>query len=219
VAVQADGKLIVGVQTIETVVGVTEWRNFIVRYNSDGTPDDSFGQGGAVKGWGVVGVLPNQQFLAAIGTGTARYNPDGTLDQSFGVEGISPATGNTWRLGPDGSAQFASFTSHGLRVDLMGSDGQFFGRELLDIPLAPLEGVDYQQWMFLNSLADGDVVVAGRGAPYAQNSGEWNWLTDLIVARLELPAVPVPEPTGFVLFALGVGGLMCRVPRTKVRGR
>lgn len=113
-AIQSDGK-IVGVGA----TGGQFPRSYVVaRFNSNGTPDTSFGTGGrAVHDFPgendvfeYVEIAPGGDIIAA-GTALARYNSDGSLDRSFGggdghVEFMDSA-GNTLRAGglavrPDG---------------------------------------------------------------------------------------------------------------------
>jgi uncharacterized delta-60 repeat protein len=102
--IQPDGK-IVGVG--ETFNGATGKSKFaVVRYNSDGSLDPSFGAGGAVTTdfagrnaiAEAVAIQPDGKIVvgghAQIGTdestsdfALARYNRDGSIDQTFGVQG------------------------------------------------------------------------------------------------------------------------------------
>jgi len=96
---QPDGKLVaVGVS------GSPTWDFILVRYNQDGSLDNSFGNSGKVidhvesnSGAYSATVLPNGKFLAAGTTSTpgsffdfaiAKYNSDGTTDTSFGPIGL-----------------------------------------------------------------------------------------------------------------------------------
>ncbi|MFH0867173.1 MAG: T9SS type A sorting domain-containing protein, partial [Bacteroidota bacterium] len=92
--IQSDGKIIVG-----GVCGVAPYRNFgLVRYNTNGTIDNTFGTGGKVitdfggddYGWSS-GILSDGKIvLAGISNynfALAKYNTDGTLDNTFGTGG------------------------------------------------------------------------------------------------------------------------------------
>jgi uncharacterized delta-60 repeat protein len=128
VALQADGRVV--------VVGFasSSSRSFqmaVARYDSDGTLDSTFGNGGTVAtsfpGWpeayaGGVAVQPDGEIVVAgytaSGSGEARhyqmalarYNADGSLDESFGTSGLvttpfpgySSAIANALALQPDG---------------------------------------------------------------------------------------------------------------------
>lgn len=86
VAIQPDGKLV--------LAGSNLGRFALVRYNSDGSLDISFGAGGIVTNSFSSSdsandlVIQADNKLLVAGRKLARYNPDGTLDTSFGVGGI-----------------------------------------------------------------------------------------------------------------------------------
>lgn len=99
-ALQSDGKIIVnGVNLTLTFDALLS--SIIVRYNPDGTLDDTFGRHGIVRifepihdsaGIGIaLAIQPNDKILTAgIHNGTfaiSRYNPNGMLDTSFGNGG------------------------------------------------------------------------------------------------------------------------------------
>jgi len=113
VKIQADGKIVVAGDSVNSTNGFFPNRFTIVRYNSDGSLDMSFGSGGKVIT--VVGAHTAEAYGLAIQTdgklvvvGTAvnnssdndfavvRYNSDGSLDVSFNVDGIAltPIEGN-----------------------------------------------------------------------------------------------------------------------------
>jgi uncharacterized delta-60 repeat protein len=103
VLLQPDGKIVTGGYAyLDGSTGVFA----LARYNSDGSPDSSFGvEGRANTGFGSrgagvssLGLLPDGKIVAAggrsgdYGSGgsdfaLARYNKDGSLDTSFGIEG------------------------------------------------------------------------------------------------------------------------------------
>ena len=131
VAIQADGKLV--------AAGRGDRNEFaVVRYNSDGSLDSSFGSGGKVitgfGEWsgcandvaiqsdgkivasGAVGYLDEAQFAVV------RYNPDGTLDTSFSGDGkqttsIRPWFGYEFGIGeaiqPDGKIIVVGYSVYG----------------------------------------------------------------------------------------------------------
>src|SRR5207247_9010438 len=96
----------------------------VARYNDDGSPDDTFGQGGvvltqvpfSVPGYGnnpqpnAVLLQPDSKIVVGGNSGgmraMVRYNDDGTLDQTFSDDGMSDAGGegtiNDLLLQPDG---------------------------------------------------------------------------------------------------------------------
>jgi uncharacterized delta-60 repeat protein len=92
VAIQSDGKIV--------AAGLSGSGDFaLVRYNPDGSPDSSFGNGGTLTtdfgGFDAASALaiePDGRIVAAGRSGSgdfalARYNPDGSLDPSFGSGG------------------------------------------------------------------------------------------------------------------------------------
>jgi uncharacterized delta-60 repeat protein len=90
VIIQADGKII--------AAGITDlssngnWRSALVRYNTDGSLDHSFGAGGKVLGAGreisEIALQPDGKIVAVGGNTIARYNGNGSLDATFGAGGI-----------------------------------------------------------------------------------------------------------------------------------
>jgi uncharacterized delta-60 repeat protein len=107
VAIQPDGRIVVAGYTRSGVNSPTDWDFLVARYNADGSPDLSFGNGGFVltdfSNHGdqaevvmiqddgrivVVGSVAavRDQFLNA-DFGVARYNADGSLDTSFAGSG------------------------------------------------------------------------------------------------------------------------------------
>ncbi|HEX8246941.1 MAG TPA: hypothetical protein VF599_02060 [Pyrinomonadaceae bacterium] len=111
VAVQPDGKIIVGGHTKAPINGggYTPADSVLIRVNSDGSPDDTFGiddlDGKIVTDFGgddeirAISILPDGKILVAgkADTGSdsnfvvARYNSDGSLDTAFGNAGKSIA--------------------------------------------------------------------------------------------------------------------------------
>jgi uncharacterized delta-60 repeat protein len=107
VAVQPDGKIVIAgltgvIDTINESPGASDF--VVLRYNADGTLDNSFGGDGKVvtsfgngeDGASAVVIQPDGKILVAgnINTKTpagkialARYNPDGSLDAAFGGDG------------------------------------------------------------------------------------------------------------------------------------
>lgn len=101
VAIQGDGKIVLG--------GSTPNGAALLRLNTNGTLDTSFGSGGILNpAFGALGpvmalvIQPNQQILAyAAGFVTAsvgRFNPDGSVDTTFGDGGF--ATSKSLDSGP-----------------------------------------------------------------------------------------------------------------------
>ncbi len=112
-AIQPDGKIV--------VAGGSGQKFAVARYNSDGSLDSQFGNGGKAKvsisgGYGndageSVAIQSDGKIVVAGHTSNgskgefavARFNPNGTLDNSFGTSGTAMAQIN----GSDGTSDFA----------------------------------------------------------------------------------------------------------------
>jgi uncharacterized delta-60 repeat protein len=105
VSVQPDGKIIVG-----GTEKISKNNYLLARLNTDGTLDNSFGNGGVTitsadfgtNIFTAAAVLPGGKILAS-GSGAvrgflARYNTDGTLDNSFGIGGLNPSEGSANKI-------------------------------------------------------------------------------------------------------------------------
>jgi uncharacterized delta-60 repeat protein len=132
IAIQEDGKILV---TARSTGGGTSIA-MILRYESDGTLDPSFGIGGVVTYEGGNGNdgfrdLDIQSDGKIVVTGytktsegfeilTARYDIDGTLDDSFGTNGIARYDGGNGNAGARG---IALLTDGGMVVSGSSSNG------------------------------------------------------------------------------------------------
>src|SRR5262249_19152790 len=93
VAIQSDGKILV----VGSQQGVTPTSAGIIRYNTDGSLDSTFGSGGLVTNANVSGAAPliiqtDGKLLVGAGNpgvSLARFLPSGQLDTSFGTNGIT----------------------------------------------------------------------------------------------------------------------------------
>ena len=135
VAIQPDGKLVVSGYSR---IGSNE--DFaLVRYNTDGSLDTSFGSGGVVTtavgasrdGGLNVAIQPDGKLVVAgysLGStydfALVRYNADGSLDTSFGSGGIvttevgtSDDLGYSVTIQPDGKLVVTGYSSNGLDAD------------------------------------------------------------------------------------------------------
>ncbi len=108
IAIQSDGKIV-------AVGGIYDYNEYessfaLVRYNTNGSPDTSFGTGGMVttqfdsseNGASSVAIQSDGKIVAAGSSGNsrfalARYNTDGSLDSTFGIGGkvVTSIGGNT----------------------------------------------------------------------------------------------------------------------------
>jgi uncharacterized delta-60 repeat protein len=97
IILQPDGKIIIAGTPDDPYYGTP----IIVRYNSDGTLDTTFGTDGKliadIETHGIA-LLPNGKLIlggeVGIGFGLARYTSNGTLDPAFGTNGIAAAVPN-----------------------------------------------------------------------------------------------------------------------------
>lgn len=128
VAIQADGKIV--------AAGTAGGQRFaVVRYETDGTPDPSFGTDGIVKtnlsagldlGYDLL-IQPNGKIVVAGSAGTrrpefalARYLVDGTLDPAFGGDGKVRTRYGIW-----GVARAIALQPNG-KIVAVGTNGSGF---------------------------------------------------------------------------------------------
>ncbi len=189
-AIQSDGKIVLG----GTIPNGTSQIAALIRLNTNGTLDSSFGSGGIVTstfgitdGAAVTAIViqPNGQILAAavgdfvIDSSVGRFNSDGTVDTSFGTGGfaisrsLSSGAGalslmalqSDGKILVTGGGLIGRYTSTGQLDSNFGSEG-----------LAPLTSA-FATAMTLQS--DGKILItSGVGAP-----------TTLTTA----PFLPVPQ--------------------------
>ena len=152
VAVQPDGKILVGGASFDNGLG---YLFLMVRYNADGTLDNSFsGDGWRTDNIGAgsedrilsIAVQADGKIIAAgrAGNGTdqdialARYNADGSLDNSFSGDGLLVAPvgpGNDEAIGvavqPDGRILIAGYSGNGtddhITLERFNADGTLDG--------------------------------------------------------------------------------------------
>jgi uncharacterized delta-60 repeat protein len=149
IAIQSDGKIIVGGLVPLSSGGTTA---ALLRLNSNGTLDSSFGTGGivtsdfSIDGGAIVfgiAIQPNGQIVAAAEGGfldegsVGRFNTDGSLDTTFGTNGFAtsnsvnsaPGASNAMALQPNGSILvtgggfIARYTSTGQVDTTFGTNG------------------------------------------------------------------------------------------------
>ncbi|HYR26817.1 MAG TPA: delta-60 repeat domain-containing protein [Thermoanaerobaculia bacterium] len=199
VALQADGRIV--------VAGSGPNGDFVlVRYNTDGSLDTTFGIGGLtftdISGNGLadfahdVVIQPDGKIVAAGYTGSlaeggpfavARYNVDGSLDSTFGSGGITitPLVGDTraygMALGTGGTIVVAGKAQAILNVVRYDSSGfldpTFGGTGIVTTPVGSSSGA------FAVALqSDGRVVAAGVGN---QTLAFPDFVSDFAVVRYE----------------------------------
>lgn len=182
VLVQDDGKIV--------LAGITEGRIGLIRYNEDGSLDDSFGSNGIVLTtygndniWGVGAAIQNDHKILVGGQvstsssskfSVARYNQDGTLDLSFGNDGIAIADGTgddhgrTFCLQADGKllvggySVFIDIFTFEFSVLRFNSDGSVDASFGTD-GLAHINNLGHHNELFSIAMqADGNIVAAGQ---------------------------------------------------------
>jgi uncharacterized delta-60 repeat protein len=128
VALEPDGRIIVAA-SIDFGAHVN-----LLRYNSDGSLDNSFGTGGVltVPFGGELVVQPDGRFILASNPGLTRYNVNGSVDSTFGQGGTASTTlgPNTEEVAvaraPDGKIVFTGIGDAGqLVVFRFTADGAF----------------------------------------------------------------------------------------------
>jgi uncharacterized delta-60 repeat protein len=200
VSVDADAAGGVAIQTDQKIVsvgqakigGVTQFA--LVRYNPDGTLDNTFGTNGivntvigATSGAAAVAIQSDGKILAggytfssAADFAVARYNADGTLDNAFGTNGIAIAsigTGNDFPramvLQPDGKIVLAgrsvlSGTITAFALARFNPDGSLDNGFSSDGVLTTIFGTnanDYSDAFAIELQSDGKIVATGDYTP------------------------------------------------------
>jgi uncharacterized delta-60 repeat protein len=157
----------------------------LVRYNADGSLDESFGDRGRVltpiassSGRDVVYALASQEvggeerLIAAGGEGDfalARYTARGELDASFGEQGkVTRVNGSvigaarSVRLAADGKILVAGHSMHDFALARFSADGELdatFGDE--GRVIAPISTTNWDEAQGLAIEADGKIVIGG----------------------------------------------------------
>lgn len=222
IAIQPDKKIIVAGEVWDDI-----FSDFvIVRYNSDGSLDTGFGNGGIVHtrisetydfARSVV-IQPDGKILVAGSSQSSlsnydftivRYNTDGSLDSTFGVNGIvitdiGQDLGNEIVLLPDGkiilAGSSATYASSGFAVLRFNSDGTLdksFGDNGLILNLFDLFHDSEGTCLALKN--DGEIIVGGHinhGSPYY-----FDFATLRLFSRLMVGVVDVNnEPSGIIAY-------------------
>jgi uncharacterized delta-60 repeat protein len=136
VALQPDGKIV--------ITGNAGDRLVLARFNADGSPDPTFGNGGIVLSnyfWSYgIALLPNGKILVS-GTGgifsqdytlgAIRFHPDGRPDLTFGVDGEVDAgfeepAGGRISVGSSGKVAIAGNSGTSFALAQILSEGAFF---------------------------------------------------------------------------------------------
>jgi uncharacterized delta-60 repeat protein len=189
VAIQPDGKIVVGGSLRETTTSVTDF--VLVRLNADGSPDNGFdGDGKLITKFGTTSStiaalsLQTDGKIVAAGNSNAgvardvalaRYNPDGSPDNSFDLDGVLTTNiGDDFafdvELQADGKIVVAGQTLIGatpsidflsIRYNADGSlDNSFDGDGKVTTHIAP--GQDRASAVLIQP--DGKIVLAGHNS-------------------------------------------------------
>jgi uncharacterized delta-60 repeat protein len=95
IGLQSTGKIVIG---LSTFLGADDDGFTLVRFNTNGTLDTSFGTGGSVIVSpfnlsfivpSVLAIQPNDDIVLAGSGAVARFTANGTLDTSFGTNGVA----------------------------------------------------------------------------------------------------------------------------------
>jgi uncharacterized delta-60 repeat protein len=187
-ALQGDGKIVVVGSTNE--VSASQSRHLaLVRYNTDGTLDNTFGTGGKVmasassvadRANGVV-IQPDGKIvvvgLLGLQGSAIRYNTDGSLDSTFGTGGITSGlptgVGGTGPAGvalqADGKVVVVSVDSENSSLTRLNTDGtveRSFHVILSSAHASPFTRVVVQP--------DGKIVASGAGVARVNPDGSFD---------------------------------------------
>ncbi len=183
-AIQSNGKIVQG--------GYSNWFINLLRYNSDGTPDTTFGAGGSVitdiEGYyseqcHSVVIQDNGKILVG-GHGKhnsndnpyfmlVRYNEDGTLDHTFGTDGIvigGIGTGNSLAIQDDGKILLGGASAYQFALSRYHPDGTpdtAFGTGGAVITPVGISGEAHS----IGIQSDGKIVLAGYGYNNGSDAG------------------------------------------------
>jgi uncharacterized delta-60 repeat protein len=125
VAIQSDGKIV--------AAGGADSNGVIVRYNSNGSLDNSFGTGGialsTAAGFNTLDIQSDGKILAAGAYNqffVQRYNSNGTLDNSFGTGGTATTDfggANSLAIQSDGRVVVVGYSGSDIAMARFNSDG------------------------------------------------------------------------------------------------
>jgi len=237
VAIQTDGRIVVAGYG-PTAAGGTDIA--LVRYNTDGSLDATFGTGGVVTtavsaGTGVdrafgVALQTDGRIVVAAGVVTAeggqdigvlRYNGDGTLDTTFGGDGIV-----TVAIGPGQQTEITTCI-------VIQPDGRIVVGGSTQFALNGSTGMDFAA-VRLNPDGSLDTTFGGIGTPVANAGQQFSWTvqrfiadadTDpLIYTMAQADGSPLPAGLTFTGTALngavaaGTGDLALRLTATDPYG-
>jgi uncharacterized delta-60 repeat protein len=197
VAIQPDGKIVVASRNPDGDVG-----GEVIRLNSDGSLDTSFGTNGIVDGFlpSVAATLPEGKLLIAGASSLFRLNANGSVDTTFrdcrpGASAHYPYNRSESVIQPDGRilTEFLSGEFSGFGVFRCNADGTLdtsFGSG--GVVITPISGGnDVAESIAIQM--DGKIVVAGQ----SQSNTNSDW--QLTVVRY--------HPNGALDTGFGTGGI------------
>jgi uncharacterized delta-60 repeat protein len=194
IALQADGKIVAG--------GWAGTQFLVMRYNSDGTMDNSFGTGGktltAIASQSSVYSIALQSDGKIVACGTAgdpsnykfalaRYNTNGTLDNTFGTAGIVTTdfdpvfydVGTSMTIQADGKIIAAGYSGYHLALARYTANG------ILDPGFSNsgmFASTNYPSATGIGVQSNGKIVVSGN----LNNSFDYEWA----ITRFDPNGVP-----------------------------
>jgi uncharacterized delta-60 repeat protein len=207
-AIQSDGKILVAVSSVDPIIhpdanlspmpGEAFIQDFtFVRYNSDGSLDTSFGDGGkVVTDFGTNSVIANlaiQPDGKIVGVGSAggdfalaRYNSDGSLDTSFGNGGkvttdVDVDFGSSIALQADGKITIGGGTRSG-SPDLDLALARYNSNGSLDTSFGT-DGIIIRDLEFLDNATEVEVQTDGKIVVTVQTLKNLFFNSDFTVLR------------------------------------
>lgn len=219
VNVQADGKIIVAGSYLyglayDDYYGYyyyTSSHFVMVRYNSDGSVDSSFGKNGVVadaselQGNSAISLQADGKILITGYGGhpfqIERYNVDGSLDSNFGSGGKQFNSFSSWANSvlvlPNGKIAVAGATTSDFLIARLNTDGSFDttfnGHGKVLIHVGPQGSYDDATGIALQA---GHLIVGGASNYYSGNNNVYNQLvTRLLDSVTGLPVSITPHGT------------------------
>ncbi len=193
VALQSDGKIVASGVTFAETIDNTDYYHFVlVRYNQDGSLDDSFGVNGKVilnapnspftlRKTKIV-ILEDQKIVVCGGVTVLKFNDDGTLDSSFGTNGISQADAEIRGMILQNDGKFLlGYKLSDLGVGRMNADGSIdtsFGINGItgaNIGMDVYNNMSFPSYDYTESIqlqSDGKIIAAGTTTYYNSSSVE-----------------------------------------------
>ena len=118
IAIQPDGKILVGGTHTVPAFGVTVNYSDMARFDANGILDPAFGQGGQIRdvlhqGLVAIALQPDGKILAEVADGVSRFLSDGTPDSVFGAAGTAGGVSGLLALQPNGKIITAKTASIG----------------------------------------------------------------------------------------------------------